>query len=107
MPYPPKSPPWCFRCSSDEDDGVTLFPVYLSRSLVGAGGRRTTRTIPIRVCADCARIAIEASAKSSGRIRPDPLERSRAPAPRVRTVQGTYASRSAIADASLVAGADR
>lgn len=103
MPYPPKSPPWCWRCARDEaDDGVTLFPVYLSRSLVGASGRRTTRTIPTRVCADCAAIAIEAA----GRSRRDLLEQSRPPAPRRRTDRGTSASRTAIADASLVAGAD-
>jgi hypothetical protein len=107
MPYLPKSQPWCCRCARDEDDAATLFPVYLSRSLMGTSARRTTRTIPIRICADCARIAIEASAKSSGQIRPDPLERSRPSVHPARTDHGAYASWEAIVDASRSAAVHR
>ena len=106
MPYPPRSPAWCLICKVDAGQ-ARLAACYLQRPYTAADGRRRTRSIPVRVCRDCARELIEAYAISSGRIRGDLFERSRRPPPRQRTSRGTYASRAATADASPVAAAGR
>jgi hypothetical protein len=105
MPYAPKSPRLCLVCHV-EADRVVLFPVYLMRPYTDQAGRKRTRSIPCRICAACARAALEAYAVSSGQIRAGLLEPSRPLAPRARVAGGRYASRAAMADASLAAGAD-
>ena len=89
------SPPWCLRCSADEDDDAHLLAVAIHRTYVDATGRKRSSVIPARLCRECAKALIEAS----GRVRGDWLATSRH-APRARTPAGTWASRAQMQAAS-------
>lgn len=93
VPYAPRSAPWCLRCSTDEDDGAKLYPIYLARPFVDRDGRRRTRTIPARICVPCVAQIVDENERYSGRRRADLLEASRQPPPRDRDERGRLLGR--------------
>lgn len=106
MPARSVSEGWCWRCARDAEDGIQLFRVYLARPFVGASGKRTTRTVPVAVCRACVETAIAANMRLRRARQPGDLLEASQRRPRVRTAQGTYASRAAMTDGSLAAAAD-